>query len=56
MTYLERATELYNMLEADQAMEAFERFYHDDVVVEPTGETRRGKAAQRTAIQDWVAG
>jgi hypothetical protein len=37
-------------------MDAFEKYYHEDVVVvEATGETRRGKDAQRTALPDWMS-
>ena len=38
-----------------QTMEAFEKFYSDDVVIveKPTGEVRNGKDAQRKAIQGW---
>jgi ketosteroid isomerase-like protein len=53
-TYLERAGDLYDMMAKGQTMEAFETYYHEDVVVkEPNGETRNGKAAQRKAITDW---
>jgi ketosteroid isomerase-like protein len=56
MTYLDRANDLYAMMDRDEIMEAFEKYYHDDVVVvEADGETRRGKAAQRKALQDWLA-
>ena len=56
MTYLERAQDLYDMMSADKTMEAFEKYYHNDVVVvEPDGETRKGKDAQRKAIQEWFA-
>ena len=56
MTYLDRARDLYAKMGAGQTMEAFETYYHDDVIVkEPTGETRRGKAAQRQAMQEWMA-
>lgn len=56
MTYLEKAKDLYAMMDAGQVMEAFEKYYHEDVVVvEPTGETRRGKDAQRKAINEWMS-
>lgn len=55
MTYLERAQNLYDMMAAGQIMEAFEKYYHDDVeVVEADGTTRRGKDAQRQAIEEWM--
>jgi ketosteroid isomerase-like protein len=57
MTYLEKAEDLYAMMETVQVMEAFEKYYHLDVtVIEPTGETRQGKDAQRKAIEEWMAG
>ncbi|MEM8487788.1 MAG: SnoaL-like domain-containing protein [Bacteroidota bacterium] len=48
MSYLARATELQNMVLGGQLMEAFEKFYHEDVVmIEPTGESTAGKDANR---------
>lgn len=56
MTYLERANDLYAMMDAGKVMEAFEKYYHEDVlIVEATGETRKGKDAQRKAINDWMS-
>ena len=55
MTYLERAQDLYDKMQSGQVMEAFEAYYHEDVVVvEPTGEERQGKEAQRKAIREWM--
>ncbi len=55
MSYLENATQLQTMMGEGKMMEAFEKFYADDVVViEPTGETRKGKDAQRQAIIKWT--
>lgn len=52
--HLKNARELQQMLGQGQAMEAFEKFYHDEVVVvEANGEVRNGKEAQRQAIQQW---
>ena len=54
MSYLEKATELYDMLESGQMMEAFEKFYHNDVVqVEATGEERKGKDECRKSLLEW---
>ncbi len=54
MSYLQKATEMYNMMDQGNMMDAFEKFYHNDVVViEANGETRNGKEAQRKAIQEW---
>jgi len=56
MTYLERAQDLYDMMDEGHVMEAFDRYYHDDVVViEVDGERREGKDAQRTALQEWLS-
>ena len=55
MSYKENAQQLQQMMGEGQMMEAFEKFYHDDVTVTEvaTGEVRNGKAAQRKAIEDW---
>lgn len=55
MSCLENARKLQQMLGEGQGMEAFEKFYHDDVTVTEvaTGEIRKGKDAQRKAIQQW---
>ena len=48
MKYKELATEMYRMINSGQAMEAFEKFYHEDSsMIEATGEVRKGKAASR---------
>lgn len=55
MTYLERAKDLYAQMDAGTAMDAFETYYHPDVViVEADGQERHGKEAQRKAIQEWM--
>ena len=55
MSLLEQARNLQQMLAEGNTMEAFEKYYHDNVkVIEiPTGEERHGKEAQREAIQQW---
>jgi len=55
MSYKENAQQLQQMMGQGQMMEAFEKFYHDDVTVTEvaTGEVRKGKDAQRKAIKDW---
>lgn len=56
MSYLDKATDIYNMVNSGQLMEAFEKYYHEDVVmVEATGEKREGKDANRKAEQDFLA-
>jgi ketosteroid isomerase-like protein len=57
MTYLDRARDLYAMMAADQTLEAFEKYYHDDVAItEADGTRRHGKDAQRAAIHEWMEG
>jgi hypothetical protein len=47
-TYKEKAQEVYNMLFSGKLMEAFEKFYHEDVVMTELGETPRvGKNVNR---------
>jgi len=55
MSCLENARNLQQMMGQGQTMEAFEKYYHDDVTVTEvaTGEVRQGKDAQRQAIQQW---
>jgi len=54
MSCLQNAQDLYQMMGQGQMMEAFEKYYADNVVVvEANGETREGKEAQRKAIQQW---
>jgi len=48
MSYSSQITELYNMMGQGNMMEAFEKYYHDDVVmVEADGQKREGKDANR---------
>ena len=57
MSVLEKTQRLHQMMAEGKVMEAFEEFYHDNVVVvEADGEVRKGKAAQRQAIHDWMNG
>ncbi len=54
MTYLSKIQKLYKMMAENQMMEAFEELYHDDVeVIEGNGAVRKGKEAQREAINMW---
>lgn len=54
MTYKEKATDLYAMLGQGQALEAFEKYYHEDTVaVEANGTSREGKQKNREALQGW---
>ena len=49
MSCLENAQQLQQMMGQDQTMEAFDKFYHNDVKVTEvaTGEVRQGKEAGR---------
>ena len=48
MNYLNNAKELYQLIGEGKAMEAFEKYYHDDVVmIEANGDARKGKDENR---------
>jgi ketosteroid isomerase-like protein len=48
MSYYDKAKNIYDMLAQGQMLEAFDKYYHKDVVmVEASGETRKGKDANR---------
>ena len=54
MKYKKLATEMYQMVHRGQAMEAFEKFYHEESsMTEATGEVRKGKAAIREFELNW---
>ena len=57
MSCFDDAMNLQKMMSEGKAMEAFDKYYADDVVVVemPTGETRKGKEAQRKAINQWFS-
>ncbi|MBE7176616.1 MAG: nuclear transport factor 2 family protein [Mucilaginibacter polytrichastri] len=55
MSYLEKAKDIYAMLEAGQLMDAFEKYYAEHVVMEELGEEpRRGKETNRKAELDFL--
>lgn len=55
MTYLNKAKELYRMLEENQMIDAFEKFYHKDVVmIEATGDSFSGKDRNRERMHEWA--
>jgi hypothetical protein len=64
MTYYEKAKDIYDKIYSGRLMEAFEEYYHEDcVLIEATGEVRKGKAANREAefnfinnVQEWRGG
>jgi len=48
MSYYQKAKDIYDMLGQGKMIEAFEKFYHQDVVmIEATGEERKGKDFNR---------
>jgi ketosteroid isomerase-like protein len=48
MSYYDKAKDIYDMSAKGKSLEAFEKYYHKDVVmVEATGEARKGKDANR---------
>ena len=54
MTYQEKAQDIYNMLGQGKLLDAFDKYYHDDVVMtEPRG-TREGKAACRAYEEQFL--
>ena len=55
MSYLAKAQAMQAMMGENKMMEAFEKYYADNVTVieMPNNEVREGKAAQRAAIENW---
>ena len=57
MTYKEKAQQLYAMIGQGQAMEAFEKYYDENVeMIEATGDHRKGKETNRKFEQEFFAG
>mgnify|MGYP001802687050 CR=1 FL=1 len=56
MSYQEKIQEMYQMIGEGQMLEAFDRFYHENIeMVEATGEVRSGKAFNRQFEEKWMA-
>ena len=56
MSYLEKAKEMYAMVGQGQMLQAFEKYYHEDItMVEATGEVREGKVANREFEEQWLS-
>ena len=56
MSYLQKAKAMYDMVLGGQLIDAFEKYYHEDVVmVEATGDVRKGKTANREFEMNWLA-
>ena len=55
MSYYDKAKDIYDMSAQGKSLDAFEKYYHKDVVmVEATGETRKGKDANRKFQTDFM--
>jgi ketosteroid isomerase-like protein len=55
MSYYDKAKDIYDMLAKGKLLDAFDKYYHKDVVmVEATGETRKGKDANRKFQEDFM--
>ena len=56
MSYLEKAQDLQNMVLGGKLMDAFEKYYHEDVVmIEATGDSTSGKADNRVREEKFLA-
>ncbi|MGK7395792.1 MAG: nuclear transport factor 2 family protein [Candidatus Cyclobacteriaceae bacterium M3_2C_046] len=56
MTYLEKIKQMYALIGQGKMMDAFEKYYHQDVVMmEATGEVRKGKDTNRKFEQEWLS-
>jgi ketosteroid isomerase-like protein len=57
MNHIEDAKRIYDMVAKGKLLDAFDKYYHKDVVmVEATGEERKGKEANRKFQNDFLAG
>ena len=55
MSYHDKAKDIYDMMGQGKLLDAFEKYYHKDVVmVEATGESRKGKVANRKFQEDFM--
>lgn len=55
MSYYDKAKDIYDMSAQGQMLDAFEKYYHDDVImVEATGEVRKGKDTNREFEKNFV--
>lgn len=55
MSYYDKAKDIYDMLAQGKLLDAFDKYYHKDIVmVEATGETRNGKEANRKFQADFM--
>ncbi len=64
MSLLQRVKDIQDKVFSGQLLDAFEEYYHEDVVmIEPTGDVRKGKDTNREAekkflasVQEWHGG
>lgn len=55
MNHIEDAKKIYAMVAQGKVLDAFEKYYHNDVVmVEATGEERKGKDANRKFQEEFM--
>lgn len=55
MSYKDKAAEMYDMIGQGKGLDAFEKFYAENVnMIECTGDVRKGKDENRLAQQAWV--
>ena len=55
MSYYDKAKDIYDMMAQGKMLDAFNKYYHKDVVmVEASGETRKGKAANLKFQEDFM--
>lgn len=55
MSYYDKVKDVYDMVGKGKLMDAFEKYYHRDVVmVEATGEERKGKAANKKFQEEFM--
>jgi len=55
MSYLEKARDIYKLMGEGKMIDAFDKYYHKDVVMhEATGEIREGKVHNRAFQLKWM--
>jgi hypothetical protein len=55
MSYKEKVSTMYEMVNSGQILDAFEKYYHEDVVMQEVGEKERiGKADNREYEKNFV--
>jgi ketosteroid isomerase-like protein len=56
MSYYDKAKDMYDMMSNGKLLDAFDKYYHKDVVMmEATGESRKGKETNRKFQTDFLA-